>query len=138
MLASNNIIIYNISSLNHIRFKFNNLFLLFIFKSINLVIKNLFSIIFKVVRMYLNYKFLLAKTNKFLYELYNLQYDLKKNHKRINLTSLKKKLLVKFSKLRLEKLIFNSIGIPITLNIKNVFNIFKVRKKLKIPKKALL
>jgi hypothetical protein len=88
--------------------------------------------------MYLNYKYLLVKTNKFLYKLYNLQYDLKKNHKRINLTSLKKKLLVKFSKLRLEKLIFNSIGIPITLNIKNVFNIFKVRKKLKIPKKALL
>lgn len=51
---------------------------------------------------------------------------------------IKKLLLVKFIKLKLEKLIFKTVYINTNKQMKNLFQMFYIKRLLKIPKKAII
>jgi len=64
--------------------------------------------------------------------------NLKNNRKVLYKLKIKKILITKSIKLKLEKLIYSSNSLKSTINIQNVFNIFSLKKELKVPKNATL
>jgi hypothetical protein len=57
--------------------------------------------------------------------------------KTINKLKKKKKLHYKFMELKLEKIFFKSLQLKTSVNFKNIFKMFQVKKKLKIPKRSV-
>ena len=64
----------------------------------------------------------------------NFKYIRKKLYK----LEIKKKLIIKSTKLKLEKLLYIANDLKCIVHIQNVFSIFSVKKELKIPKNAIL
>jgi hypothetical protein len=59
-------------------------------------------------------------------------------HKIKNLKGLKKKLVLKLVILQLEKVVFKVINFKTRISIKNVFTLFDVKRKLKVPDNAVI
>lgn len=64
--------------------------------------------------------------------------NLKNTRKVLYKLKIKKILITKLIKLKLEKLIYSSNNLKSVINIQNVFNIFSLKKELKVPKNATL
>ena len=64
--------------------------------------------------------------------------SLKFNRKNLVLLEIKKKLIIKSTKLKLEKILYFSNQLVSNVNIQNVFSIFSVKKSLKVPKNSIL
>jgi len=64
--------------------------------------------------------------------------SLNKVRKMLYILKTKKKLIIKSTKLKLEKLIYAYSKLKSIIYIQNVFTIFSIKKELKVPKNSIL
>lgn len=113
---------------------FNPFYIIIVFTNLLFNIKNiyLYNIAFLRLKLYLCFFNKELKESNFITEIGF------SNQKKKAYSNVKKLLVLKFLKLKLEKLIFKTTYINTKIEIKNLFQMFHIKTLLKIPKKSII
>ena len=113
---------------------FNPFYIIILYTNLLFTIKDiyLYNIAFLRLRLYLCFFNKELKESNFITEI------VFSNQKKKAYSNAKKLLVLKFLKLKLEKLIFKTTYINTKIEIKNLFQMFHIKTLLKIPKKSII